>query len=59
MKTLIRKCNYCSIYTMDEICPKCGNKTVMAMPMKYSPADKFQKYRLRLIEDDKNGKNNY
>ena len=59
MKTLIRKCNYCNVYTMEETCQKCGNKTVMAIPMKYSPTDKFKKYRLRLIGDDKNGKNNY
>ncbi len=43
---------------MKEICPSCGGKTVMAIPMKYSPSDKFQKYRIKMIEDENSGKNN-
>ncbi|KJE48839.1 MULTISPECIES: RNA-protein complex protein Nop10 [Acidiplasma] len=58
MKTLIRKCRKCNIYTLEEICPKCGGSTEMAIPMKYSPADKFQKYRIKLKESDDDGKNN-
>ncbi len=58
MKTLIRKCQQCGTYTMKEICPSCSGKTVMAIPMKYSPADKFQKYRIKTLEEENSGKNN-
>lgn len=58
MKTLIRKCKYCNIYTMEEKCPRCGNETYMALPMRYSPADKFQKYRIKLLGGNENGKDN-
>jgi H/ACA ribonucleoprotein complex subunit 3 len=43
---------------MKNICPVCGEKTVMAIPMKYSPSDKFQQYRIKLLEEDNSGKNN-
>ncbi|AGO60743.1 MULTISPECIES: RNA-protein complex protein Nop10 [Ferroplasma] len=58
MRTLIRICPSCKLYTMNDICSNCGTATVMAIPMKYSPADKFQKYRIKLLEDEHNGKNN-
>ena len=58
MKTLIRKCPHCDLYTMKDVCPVCGGKTVMAIPMKYSPSDKFQQYRIKLLEEDNSGKNN-
>ncbi|MCL4312249.1 MAG: RNA-protein complex protein Nop10 [Candidatus Thermoplasmatota archaeon] len=40
------------------MCPHCGAATVMAIPMKYSPADKFQKYRIKMLEEKNNGKDN-
>ncbi len=52
------KCPKCGRYTFNTICPVCNAKTVMAIPMKYSPADKFQKYRIKIIEDENNGKDN-
>ncbi|MEM0139002.1 MAG: RNA-protein complex protein Nop10 [Ferroplasma sp.] len=57
MKSIIMKCPKCGKYTMDSICPQCNVLTVMAIPMKYSPVDKFQKYRIKIIEDENNGKN--
>lgn len=50
MKSLIRKCNKCMTYTMSEKCSHCGTETVMALPPRYSPADRFQKYRIREME---------
>ncbi len=47
MKSLIRKCHKCSSYTLKETCDNCGAETLMAIPPRYSPADKFQKYRLK------------
>ncbi len=43
---------------MEEKCPRCGNETYMALPMRYSPADKFQKYRIKLLGGNENGKDN-
>lgn len=48
MRTSIRKCRICRIYTMREICPSCGKRTAMALPPRYSPDDRFGKYRRML-----------
>lgn len=40
----IMKC-ICGQYTMKETCPACGKKTTMPKPPKFSPEDKFGKYR--------------
>lgn len=38
-------CNSCKDYTLKELCPKCKQKTSMPKPPKYSPEDKYAKYR--------------
>ena len=40
----ILKCTSCRNYTMKEEC-SCGGKAVSAKPAKYSPEDRFGKYR--------------
>lgn len=57
MKTKIRKCIYCNIYTLKDICPKCGRETVSIAPPHYSPLDKYGKYRreFKKMEAEKNG----
>lgn len=45
MKSIL-KCQSCGSYTMKETC-KCGGKAVTPKPLKYSPADKYQIYRLK------------
>lgn len=40
----ILKCLKCGKYTLKEKC-SCGGKAVSAKPAKYSPEDKFGKYR--------------
>jgi H/ACA ribonucleoprotein complex subunit 3 len=35
----------CCEYTLKEICSICGNKTKSTKPAKYSPEDKYGKYR--------------
>jgi H/ACA ribonucleoprotein complex subunit 3 len=45
MKNLLLKCERCSKYTMEAKCPVCGDATVMAAPAKYSPDDKYARYR--------------
>jgi H/ACA ribonucleoprotein complex subunit 3 len=48
MKWKLRKCPKDKIYTMKDICPICGNKTVIASPPRFSPEDKYVKYRIEL-----------
>jgi H/ACA ribonucleoprotein complex subunit 3 len=48
----IHLCNICSKYTMKEECPSCGGKAVLAKPPKYSPEDKYGKYRRETKEKE-------
>ncbi|MBI2545244.1 MAG: RNA-protein complex protein Nop10 [Candidatus Aenigmarchaeota archaeon] len=41
----MKKCSGCSNYTLKGICPKCGAKAINPNPPKYSPEDKYGKYR--------------
>ncbi len=41
----LKKCPKCKIYTLKDFCPKCGEKTINPHPPKYSPLDKWGKYR--------------
>jgi len=41
----IRKCVSCAAYTMRQECPQCGGETRTAHPPKYSPLDKYARYR--------------
>lgn len=41
MKTLIRKCPACGIYTTKGFCPKCNEKTANSAPARFSPEDKY------------------
>jgi len=41
----ISKCNKCNIYTLKPECPKCKAKTISIKPAKFSPEDKYGKYR--------------
>jgi len=56
LKSLIRKCPICGRYTLKEICPACGNRTVQAIPPRYSPEDKYGKYRRMLKKEVKSWK---
>lgn len=48
MRTAIRKCKSCNVYTLKEKCSKCGGLTAMAIPPRYSPEDKYGDYRRKL-----------
>jgi len=43
--TVIKKCPKCGTYTLKETCPKCGEPTKTPHPPKFSPQDKYGKYR--------------
>ena len=45
MTNSILKCNKCSKYTMEKNC-ECGGECFSTRPAKYSPIDKYSKYRL-------------
>ena len=47
----ILKCEDCDAYTLKETCPHCNGKAVLAIPPKYSPLDKYAKYR-RIAKED-------
>lgn len=57
MRSIIRKCERCGRYTLSNECPLCGGDSVYAIPPRYSERDRFQKYRLKMLRDDLDGKN--
>jgi len=45
----LRKCEKCGNYTLKkDVCPHCGGKVHIPHPAKFSPDDKYLKYRLAL-----------
>ena len=45
MKSLMLRCTQCRTYTLSEKCNKCGGKAVTVHPARYSPDDKYARYR--------------
>jgi len=41
-------CENCKEYTLDKICDKCGGKTISRNPHRFSPEDRYGKYRRKL-----------
>ncbi len=49
MVWLLRKCEKCGNYTLKtDVCPYCSGKVHIPHPAKFSPDDKYLKYRLSL-----------
>jgi H/ACA ribonucleoprotein complex subunit 3 len=49
LKGMIRKCAICGEYTLsEETCPHCGGKLKNPHPARFSPDDKYSKFRLAL-----------
>jgi H/ACA ribonucleoprotein complex subunit 3 len=47
MRALLRRCINCGTYTLSkDKCPRCGGPVKVPHPPKYSPEDKYQKYRI-------------
>lgn len=42
----MRRCRACGRYTLKRACPGCGKDTAQAHPARYSPDDKYARYRL-------------
>lgn len=51
MKSLIYHCKMCDQYTLNPICQKCGEQTTHPAPPKFSPEDKYGKYRRQLKKE--------
>ena len=45
MKSLMLKCPKCSRYTLSEECPDDGSETLAVHPAKFSPDDRYARYR--------------
>lgn len=41
----MRKCTSCNRYTLQDKCPHCKGELRVVFPAKYSPEDKYGKYR--------------
>lgn len=49
MVWLLRKCAKCGNYTLEKsTCPYCGGTVAIPHPPKFSPEDKYLKYRMAL-----------
>ena len=47
----IYKCNNCNIYTLKQTCPECDCKVFDPRSAKFSPEDKYGRYR-RLAKNE-------
>ncbi|PIN70575.1 ribosome biogenesis protein [Candidatus Woesearchaeota archaeon CG11_big_fil_rev_8_21_14_0_20_43_8] len=45
MKTNILRCEKCGKYTLKKSCSGCGTDTISPIPPKYSPEDKYARFR--------------
>jgi len=42
----LRKCSECGVYTLKDTCKKCNGETKSVHPAKFSPDDKYLRYRI-------------
>jgi H/ACA ribonucleoprotein complex subunit 3 len=51
MPKKLHYCDVCKLYTLSEkMCPKCGGVIRTPHPPKFSPQDKYQRYRIPLFK---------
>lgn len=46
-------CEKCKDYALTDPCPRCGERAFERKPPKYSPEDKYGKYRRQFKEEAK------
>lgn len=52
MKGMLRKCASCGAYTLRQNgCPSCGGSLRIPHPAKFSPHDRFSRFRLALKKE--------
>ena len=55
MTKYLQKCEKCGEYSLrndKSKCPYCGGIQLNAIPPKFSPIDKYQKYRLQYFKEE-------
>ena len=58
MVWLLRKCEKCGKYTLEKNkCPYCSGRVRIPHPPKFSPDDKYLKYKMALKEEMENERN--
>ena len=50
-ESLLRRCRGCGRYSLREACPGCGGATAVPHPARYSPEDRYAKYRRALYDE--------
>lgn len=53
-QNLLKYCSSCDVYTLYDECKKCGNKTKVAAPPRFSTQDHYGKYRRMLKKREEN-----
>lgn len=53
VRSRILRCNECMRYTLKEKCRECDAPTVNTFPPRYSPQDRYGKYRRMYHTDEK------
>ncbi len=57
MVWLLKRCLKCGAYTLKtDKCPRCGGALHVAHPAKFSPDDKYLKYRIPVKEQEQRAK---
>ncbi|MEA3558760.1 MAG: RNA-protein complex protein Nop10 [Candidatus Thermoplasmatota archaeon] len=51
MRSRIRKCRKCNLFSLRDKCPECGSTTENTFPPRYSPQDKYGRYRRMYYKD--------
>ena len=51
MRSKIKKCRTCDLYTLKDNCPICGAATSLTKPARFSPEDRYGKYRRALRQE--------
>jgi H/ACA ribonucleoprotein complex subunit 3 len=51
MRTALRKCPKCQEYALGDVCKRCGSPTLVPIPPRYSPEDRYGEYRRRLRKE--------
>jgi len=45
LRNLMLRCVNCGRYTISDRCPACGNRTETVHPARFSPDDRYARYR--------------
>ncbi|MDG6994925.1 MAG: RNA-protein complex protein Nop10 [Nitrososphaerota archaeon] len=53
MNKLLRKCKNCGAYTLETACPKCNSETTSPHPPRFSPDDRYLRYRVQSRYEEK------